>query len=107
MAYKYACFISYKRPPNWLSQAGALGAPAPHVWSDFAEAFQQRLNYYLTTPVPSFLDVKLQPGTNFRETLAQNLCHSFCMVALVVPQYFESPWCNAEWNAMAASSKVA
>ena len=37
----------------------------------------------------------------YPQQLSQNLCYSLCMVALIVPEYFESQWCMAEWNAMA------
>jgi hypothetical protein len=102
MVYKYSCFISYKRPPGWTLRAGPGGVPAPHALSDTAEAFQERLDYFLSLPVPSFRDVQLEPATKYPEALSQNLCYSLCLVALVLPQYFESAWCVAEWKAMEA-----
>jgi TIR domain len=100
MGYEYACFISYKRPPAWTLRAGPAGEPARHALSDTAEEFQTRLDYFLTLAKPSFRDVQLEPATKYEASLAKKLCHSLCMVALVVPQYFESAWCVAEWNAM-------
>jgi TIR domain len=101
MSYKYACFISYKRPPNWAAQPGLpLRDPNRHILAEFAKAFQEELDYFLSLPVPSFRDVNLVPGSMYPQQLSQNLCSSLCMVALVVPQYFESAWCMAEWNAM-------
>jgi hypothetical protein len=103
MNYANACFISYKRPPQRLSRRSALGKPqSKHLWIEFAEVFQKRLDKYLTTNLPSFRDEHLQPGDDYPRALAVNLCESMCMVALVVPEYFESSWCNAEWEAMAS-----
>jgi hypothetical protein len=101
MAYKHACFISYKRPPRRLTQGQTLlGRPrSRHLWIEFAEAFQETLDKYLTH-LPSFRDQHLQPGDDYPQELATNLCKSVCMVALIVPEYFESAWCRAEWRAM-------
>src|SRR5215470_13136600 len=108
MAYEHACFISYKRPPKRAAQPAALSAKAPgnHLWLEFAEAFQIRLDKYLTTHVGSYRDEALQPGTDYTTDLANNLCKSMCMVALVVPEYFESKWCTAKWSAMEDFEKV-
>ena len=104
MGYNHACFISYKRPPKKKDVGGLAPAkpPKPHFWLQFAEEFQRQLEPYLNTTVRSFRDEQLQPGSNYPSDLSVNLCRSVCMVALVVPEYFESPWCTAEWNAMAA-----
>jgi TIR domain len=103
MTYQNACFISYKRPPQRSHRHLSLGKPTPkHLWVEFAEVFQEKLDKYLTTNFPSFRDEHLQPGADYPRELAVNLCKSVCMVALVVPEYFESSWCKAEWMAMAS-----
>jgi hypothetical protein len=102
MAYAYACFISYKRPPKRAAQPAIPGAKPPdkHLWLEFAEAFQVKLDKYLNTQVGSYRDEALRPGADYPRELATSLCKSMCMVALVVPEYFESKWCKTEWEAM-------
>jgi len=101
MAYSFACFISYKRPPRLQTPANVLARPQPkHLWLQFAEAFENQLRTFLNLQIPVFLDEHLQPGTDYPREFARNLCKSVCMVALVVPEYFESRWCLAEWEAM-------
>jgi hypothetical protein len=103
MPYKFACFISYKHPPRRMASPW----PPPrrvvkHWWTEFADAFQEELDSFISLPISSFRDAALTPGTKYPRELSENLCLSLCLVALVVPQYFESAWCVAEWNAMAA-----
>src|SRR5207249_4861575 len=91
MPYAYACFISYKRPPKRTVPAEDVAParpPKPHIWLQFAEAFQIQLDQFLTTHERSFRDDALAPGTDYPRGLAKNLCRSRCMVALVVPEYF-------------------
>src|SRR5215217_7028588 len=102
MAYANACFISYKRPPQWGNN---FPGPAParqlrHLWLEFAETFQDRLNQVLSTSIPSYRDSAIDPGQPYPQVLSKNLCQSICMVALLVPEYLESSWCKAEWKAM-------
>jgi hypothetical protein len=66
----------------------------------FAEAFERKLEQFLTADIPIFRDEYLAPGSDYPAELLRNLCKSVCMVALVVPEYFESSWCCAEWKAM-------
>jgi hypothetical protein len=40
------------------------------------------------------------PGAHYPVELSRNLCRSVCMIAILVPEYFESSWCKAEWDAM-------
>jgi len=102
MTYRYACFISYKRPPTWQASPGNPAPdPSRHFLAQFAEVFQQELDSFLSLSVRSFRDVNLSPGSKYPRELSQNLCLSLCLVALVVPQYFESEWCMAEWRGMA------
>jgi TIR domain len=102
MSYKFACFISYKRPPQRVPQSGIVPRVRlrRHYWDEFAESFEQELNRYLILDVLAFRGANLAPGTLYPKALSESLCRSLCLVALVVPQYFESAWCIAEWNAM-------
>jgi len=101
MAYSFACFISYKRPPERNDGPDTK----PPIRLQFSRAFQKLLDQFLDTNVISFRDEDLPPGARYPAALSQNLCRSMCMVALVVPEYFESSWCMAEWNAMATFEK--
>ncbi len=101
MGYSFACFISYKRPPRLVTPPNVLPGPQPkHLWLQFAEAFESQLKTFLNLHIPVFRDEYLRPGTEYPGEFARNLCKSVCMVALVVPEYFESRWCRAEWEAM-------
>jgi hypothetical protein len=101
MSYTNACFISYKRPPQRVHQRSTLQGPRyRHLWAEFADAFQRKLEGVLSTHLPVYRDDRLSPGDPYPQTLAENLCKSVCMVALIVPEYFESAWCTAEWTAM-------
>lgn len=93
--YKFACFISYKHPP-----AGNLAAK--HFWLEFVEEFQNRLESYLNTKIRTYRDIQLKskPGIRYPEELSKSLCHSVCMIAILVPEYLESNWCIGEWRAM-------
>ena len=91
--FKYACFFSYKHPPQ--------GAPKRHFWKWFAEAFCQKLNEHLTSGIQAYIDSQASPGSSYPPELSQALCSSVCMVAILVNQYPDSNWCVAEWNAMA------
>ena len=63
MAYEYACFISYKRPPR-----------TPHIWLDFAETFEGELLKRLSTKVGVYRDNALEVGDDFRKKLSSSLC---------------------------------
>jgi hypothetical protein len=101
MDYDYACFISYKRPPTPSYPPGVIPRkPTKHIWLQLAETFEQKLDQFLNTNVRIFRDEMLQPGVEYPKHISKSLCRSMCMVALVVPEYFESKWCRAEWAAM-------
>src|SRR5215469_4879100 len=100
MDYDYACFISYKRPPKPIYPPGVIARKqTKHIWLQLAETFEQKLDQYLTTGIRIFRDENLQPGIDYPKQISRSLCRSVCMVALVVPEYFESRGCVAEWNA--------
>ncbi|MCK4788428.1 MAG: toll/interleukin-1 receptor domain-containing protein [Desulfobacteraceae bacterium] len=92
--FKNACFISYKHPP--------ANAPLNHKFYVFANAIQRRINACLTVNITAYRDVDLKsyPGIKYPAALSEELCKSVCLVAILVPQYWESFWCRAEWKAM-------
>ena len=91
--FKHACFISYKHPPR--------GASENHFYKWFPQAFCERLNEYLSSDIRAYIDSKADPGSSYPMELSEALCNSVCMVAILVPEYLESNWCQAEWEAMA------
>ena len=90
--FEHACFISYKHPPR--------SAGENHFYREFAETFRERLEFYLDTSIRSFVDIDADPGSSYPTELAQTLCKSVCMIAILVPDYPDSNWCWAEWEAM-------
>lgn len=90
--FKNACFISYKHPPKWAS--------GNHFYKEFVLALRNRLEFYLNTEMKIFLDLDADPGASYPEALSRELCQSVCMIAVMVPEYPDSNWCRAEWEAM-------
>jgi hypothetical protein len=92
--YQNSCFISYKHPPVPRGSA--------HLWWDFVDAFQAKLEYFITLEQRTYRDDKLRstPGVKYPAALSRNLCQSVCMIAILVPEYMRSNWCRAEWRAM-------
>ena len=95
--FQHACFISYRHPD-------LRNAPPSqtHFWPTFVTEFQRQLEQYITVPIRSYMDARLrsQPGIDYPIELSQRLCGSVCLVAIIVPEYWESPWCVSEWQAM-------
>jgi hypothetical protein len=90
--FKHACFISYKHPPREAS--------GPNFYQDFVRALRERIEYYLQTKIRTYLDEDADPGTSYPTELSQSLCQSVCLIAVLTPDYFDSSWCKAEWEAM-------
>lgn len=90
--YNYACFISYKHPPS--------SAPSTHFYNEFVRAFRSRLEEYLTSHERTYCDTTLEPGESYPSVLAERLCQSACLIAVLTPDYANSAWCLAEWEAM-------
>jgi len=96
-SFEHACFISYKHPPDV-----EYSAARQHFWMEFIDTFQVNLQAYVTIGLSVYKDdiLKTKPGVRYPGELAYRLCKSVCMVAVLVPEYFESDWCRAEWKAM-------
>ena len=90
--FEHACFISYKHPPKTAGE--------DHFYREFVETFRERLEFYLNTTIRTYLDVDADPGSSYPTELSQKLCKSVCMIAVMVPEYPDSNWCWAEWEAM-------
>jgi hypothetical protein len=90
--FEYACFISYKHPPKT--------APEDHFYKEYAKSLKAVLEKYLMTEIRIFLDMDADPGTAYPTHLPQSLCKSVCMIAILTPEYADSKWCAAEWQAM-------
>lgn len=91
--FKHACFISYKHPPKTAGDS--------HFYKWFPQAFCDRLNEFLSSEIHAYIDSSADPGSAYPTELSQALCSSVCMVAILVPEYADSNWCRAEWDAMA------
>jgi len=90
--FEHACFISYKRPPK---KAGEN-----HFYMEFVETFRERLEFYLNTSIRSYVDTQADPGFSYPTEISRELCKSVCMIAIMVPEYPDSNWCRAEYEAM-------
>jgi hypothetical protein len=90
--FEHACFISYKHPPK--------NAPDAHFYREFARVLKGRLEFYLPTPIRTFIDEDADIGSSYPMELSRKLCRSVCMVAVLTPEYPDSSWCDAEWKAM-------
>ena len=90
--FEYACFISYKHPPK--------AAPDDHFYREYVKSLKSMLERYLVTEIRTFLDENADPGTAYPIHLPQSLCKSVCMIAVLTPEYPDSKWCTAEWQAM-------
>lgn len=95
--WENSCFFSYKHPPN-----SDPTDTRPHYWLEFIENFQAKLKQFMTDGLPMYRDDKLSrvPGAHYPAELSRNLCRSVCLIAVLVPEYLESKWCKAEWDAM-------
>jgi hypothetical protein len=95
--YEHSCFFSYKHPPVHT------GAEAiRHFWMEFIVEFQARLEAFSTIGLSTYRDDRLRsrPGVKYPTELSLKLCRSVCLIAILVPEYLESSWCLAEWQAM-------
>ena len=94
---EHACFISYKHPPE-----RPAARRVAHFYTEFVDAFKARLDSFLTINPDIYSDAVLKsgPGKPYPQELSRNLCGSACLIAILVPEYWESSWCLAEWEAM-------
>jgi hypothetical protein len=92
MAFKYACFISYRHGQR---------ATAEVLVDDLYRILAGELSLWLNEDV--FLDrERLRGGDFYNEALSNALCQSVCMIVLFTPIYFDSEYsyCAREYLAM-------
>jgi len=101
--YQHSCFISYKHVP----EPDSLQA-AKHFELEFIEALERKVDFFRQIALSTYRDVQLRsrPGVHYPRELAQRLCRSVCMIAVLTPEYMESNWCVAEWQAMERLEKA-
>jgi hypothetical protein len=87
---KNACFISYC-----------------HGERELMTTFINQLKSALESSLEPYMDervvidtTRLAAGYNYNEALAEAICQSICMVAVLVPKYFEHAYCRRELEAM-------
>ena len=89
--YEFDVFISYRRSGN------------PLKWVQ--NHFYPRLRDYLADHLPKapalFLDVNMEKGTHWPTRLENALNRTKILVPIYTAEYFQSPWCLAEWTTMA------
>lgn len=92
MDYMYDVFISYR-------QARLFGR---WVHETFLELFEDYLAEALNKPKAAiFIDrEEIRSGETLPARIKVALAHSRCMVAIWVPSYFHSPWCQRELSTM-------
>lgn len=92
MAFKYACFISYRHSPDPGVQ---------RLYQSFQRELASQVALYL--PIEVYLDTeRLRGGDFFNKELAFALCRSVCMISLYIPYYFDTshPYTAREYQAM-------
>lgn len=92
MAFRYACFISYRHAQFDLMK---------NFVEDLYEAISNELEPLTILPV--YRDVlRLQGGDFYNQALARSLCESVCMVMVFTPTYFnaKNTYCTREYMAM-------
>jgi len=92
--YVYEVFLSYRRGvihSQWLVE-------------HFVPLFKDRLREEIAEQCDRdagelFLDVnEVQPGMSIGDKVVDGLKTARCLVALLSPSYFRSPWCLVEWD---------
>lgn len=67
--------------------------------TEFTEALNSSIQPYLD--IKAYIDHdRLSPGYRYNGALAQAICESVCMVAIVVPKYFNHEYCLQELATM-------
>lgn len=98
LAYEYEVFVSYRRRDPVLSWMNNHFFPKLAHW----------LPQFWPSEMPSpriAKDDQMETGVKWPERLVQMHAGARCMVAIVSPEYFRSPWCVSEWKAMMAREK--
>ncbi len=90
MTLEHSCFVSYCHGHGPLMRS-------------FIEQLVEALDAYIEPWLEQkvWIDrTRLEAGHLYNEAIARDLCQSVCMVAVLVPRYFESDYCRREFEAM-------
>jgi hypothetical protein len=88
--YEFDVFISYRRKGN----------PLNWVHNHFFPKLRDCLADHVADEPAVFVDERLETGTSWPVRLENALNRTKVMVAVFSSQYFQSPWCMAEWRSM-------
>jgi TIR domain len=94
--YEHDIFLSYSR----RSPVG------PWVQNHFYPLLDDWLRMNTPRHPEIFADWRQETGVNWPARLKRALRRSRCMVAVLSPDYFRSPWCMAEWQSMKKREEI-
>ena len=95
--YQYDVFFSYKRDEQ-SNEWHSIVASKLEFW------LRKELN---KPEVSIFIDTEdIETGERWRMKIEDSLKKSKCLVALLSPDYFHSPWCVSEWQTFVAREKI-
>jgi hypothetical protein len=89
----HACFISYRHPATAGGREEKLIRHVVKAISDHVQMYTHEHQVY-------FDEMRLVPGYQYEERLAEAICRSACMVVVYWPSYLESDYCRKEIRAM-------
>jgi hypothetical protein len=94
--YEFDVFLSYSRKgssPGW-------------VHNHFLPKLRACLTDEIGHEPKVFVDQEMETGTVWPNRLAQVLAGSKILVSIYSAQYFQSHWCQAEWESMAERERL-
>lgn len=96
--YQFDFFLSYRR--------SGRGNVRAWVHNHFHERLVDCLADELPHEPRVFFDAEAEVGSHWPGLLEQALLHTKILVAVWSAQYFQSPWCLAEWHTMLAREQL-
>jgi hypothetical protein len=99
MAFRYACFVSYRHGRQPGTQ---------NLYDAFEQELAQQVELYLPHLGVYRDRSRMRGGDFFNQELASALCASVCMVMLFNPSYFDltHSYCAREYKAMVALERA-
>jgi hypothetical protein len=88
MSYQYDIFVSYRRTPM----------TEPWVHNHLVPTLEARTNEVSPRPIRISFDHQMESGTLWPEEIKRRLRNSALLLAVWSAEYFQSPWCMAEWS---------
>lgn len=92
MQYEYELFISYCHETNVKDW----------VQNHFVPLLEGKLTQELPDAPRIFIDHEMPNGVYWKSTIERALTHSKLLLCIWNPPYFNSRWCQAEWQTMLA-----